>query len=68
MAKFEGALRSFAVDSKLKRSAQLAQAYKLEGVPAMAVNGRYLVPASNNMLSTVEYLIGQSRGQGAARK
>jgi hypothetical protein len=34
----------------------------------MAVNGRYLVPASNNMLRTVEYLIGQSRGQGAARK
>ena len=66
LAKFDAALRSFAVDSKLKRSFELARAYKLDGVPAIAVNGRYLVSASmvpdqSTMLSVTEYLIGQSR-------
>ena len=66
LAKFDAALRSFTVDSKLKRSFELARAYKLDGVPAIAVNGRYLVSASmvpdqSTMLSVTEYLIGQSR-------
>jgi thiol:disulfide interchange protein DsbA len=71
VAKFDAALRSFTVDSKLKRSFEVARAYKLDGVPAIAVNGRYLVSASmvrdqRSMLAVTDYLIGQSRA--AARK
>ena len=46
IAKYDAALRSFGVDAKVKRAFQLAQAYKLDGVPTLAVNGRYLVPSS----------------------
>jgi len=41
--KFTDAYNSFGVVSKAKRADQMAQAYKIQGVPAMAVDGRYLV-------------------------
>lgn len=73
LAKFDAAMRSFAVESKIKRSFQLAQGYKLDGVPAIAINGRYLVSASTakdqrSMLQTSEYLIAQSRRPATAKK
>jgi protein dithiol oxidoreductase (disulfide-forming) len=73
MAKFDAALRSFAVESKIKRSFQLAQGYRLDGVPAIAVNGRYLVSASTardqrSMLQISDYLIAQSRRPATAKK
>lgn len=72
MNKFDAAMRSFTVDSKLKRSHQVAQAWRLDGVPALAINGRYLVSASmtdqRGMLSISDYLIAQARQQRKARK
>jgi thiol:disulfide interchange protein DsbA len=43
--KFADAYSSFGVVSKVKRADQMAQAYKIQGVPALAVDGKYLVPA-----------------------
>jgi protein dithiol oxidoreductase (disulfide-forming) len=64
--KFAAAYRSFSVEGKVKRAAQLTQAYKIEGVPAMAVNGKYVVITDNiksfeHMVAIADYLIEQSR-------
>ncbi len=67
--KFAAAYRSFSVEGKLKRAAQLTQAYKIEGVPSMAVNGKYVVNTDNiksfeHLLATTDFLIEQSRKKG----
>jgi protein dithiol oxidoreductase (disulfide-forming) len=59
--KFEAAARSFGVQSKAKRAIQLTADYKIDGTPAMAVNGRYTVGASETMLETVNQLIVAAR-------
>lgn len=41
--RFTEAYNSFAVVSKAKRADQLVQTYKIQGVPAMTVDGKYLV-------------------------
>lgn len=41
--KFADAYNSFGVVSKVKRADQLAQASKIQGVPALAVDGKYLM-------------------------
>lgn len=66
--KFAAAYRSFSVESKVKRAAQLTQVYKIEGVPSMAVNGKYVVITDNiksfeQMLEVADYLVEQSRKQ-----
>jgi thiol:disulfide interchange protein DsbA len=73
--KFAAAYRSFTVEGKIKRAAQLTQAYKIEGVPAMAVNGKYVVVTDNiksfdQMVAVADYLLEQSRkkGGGASQK
>ena len=71
MAKYDAALHSFSVESKLKRAAQMARAYQLDGVPALAVQGRYLVLARTSqkeMLATADSFIGQARKQLAKAK
>ncbi len=61
--KFDEAQKSFGVQSKTKRAAQLTQAYKIDGTPAMNVNGRYTVSASDSLFNTVNALIDTSRKQ-----
>jgi len=41
--KFGEAWRSFNVNSKTKRADQMARNFRIQGVPAVAVDGRYLV-------------------------
>lgn len=41
--KFSNAYNSFGVISQAKRADQMAHAYKIQGVPALAVDGRYLM-------------------------
>ena len=60
--KFDEIGRSFSVQSKVRRAAQLSTAYQIDGTPAMAVQGRYTVGAEQSktqpaMLATVDYLI-----------
>ena len=43
--KFDEAAQSFGVQSKVKRAIRLTSDYKIDGTPAMAVHGRYTVPA-----------------------
>ena len=62
--KFDEVGRSFSVQSKVRRAAQLSAAYRIEGTPAMAVHGRYTVSTDRGhaaMLATVDYLIDQVR-------
>ena len=38
--------RSFGVESRLKRAQQMTEAYRIDGVPSMAVQGRFVLSAS----------------------
>jgi len=60
--KFYETMKSFSVQSKTRRAAQLSVAYKIDGTPAMAVQGRYTVSADQGgsregMLETVSFLV-----------
>lgn len=46
LEKYKAAYRSFGVESKLKRAQQMTQSYRIDGVPALAVQGRYVLSAS----------------------
>ena len=64
--KFMETMKSFSVQSKTRRAVQLTTAYKIDGTPAMAVQGRYTVSADQGhsregMLETVNYLVDQVR-------
>jgi len=66
VGKFNAAFKSFAVESRLKRALELTEASKIESVPVLMVNGRYLVTADmakgeQRMLHVVDSLIEQSR-------
>ena len=65
-AKYDATLHSFTVETKLRRAMQMTQAYRLDGVPSLTVQGRYLVMASTSqqkMLATTDYLIAEVRTQ-----
>jgi thiol:disulfide interchange protein DsbA len=61
--KFETTAKSFGVQSKTKRAIRLTTDYKIDGTPAMAVQGRYTVPSSEAMLAVVNQLVTQVRKQ-----
>ncbi|HEY7237604.1 MAG TPA: thiol:disulfide interchange protein DsbA/DsbL [Burkholderiales bacterium] len=66
--KFMDTMKSFGVQSKLKRAAQQTVAYKIDGTPSMAVAGRYTVSAEQGrtqqgMLQSVDALIALARKQ-----
>src|SRR5574343_1473091 len=63
--KFADTFNSFGVMSKVRRGDQLAQAYKIQGVPALAVEGKYLVGGKdfNEQLSIADKLIAKSRSE-----
>jgi protein dithiol oxidoreductase (disulfide-forming) len=72
MAKYNATLRSFSVETKLKRAMQVTQAHKIDGVPAMAIQGRWVVSASMTgdrqmMMNVTDYLIGEARKRPAAK-
>lgn len=64
--KFEDTLKSFGVQSKVKRAAQLTAASAIDGTPALAVHGRYTISTEQGrthagMLATADRLIVQVR-------
>jgi protein dithiol oxidoreductase (disulfide-forming) len=61
--KFETTVKSFGVQSQTKRAIRLTSGYKIDGTPAMAVQGRYTVPSSDAMLNIVNQLVAQVRKQ-----
>jgi protein dithiol oxidoreductase (disulfide-forming) len=65
-AKFTEIYNSFDVVSKVRRAIQLQDAFKVQGVPSIGVQGRYytdgtLAGSNERVLQVVDYLIGQSR-------
>ena len=68
-AKFTEAFRSFSVDKLVNRGKQLSSDYKIDGVPAICVQGRYYTAASlagthERSLKVADFLIERAR-QGA---
>lgn len=64
--KFSEAYNAFGVGSKVKQSQQLAQAYALDGVPALGIAGRFLTAGSmagsnERALQVADSLIARSR-------
>ena len=71
-AKFDDAYKSFGVQAKVKRAAQLSAAYQLDGVPLLAVQGKYTISAEqggsqNGMLATTDQMIDLAR-KGLGKK
>ncbi len=66
-AKLVDTMKSFSVTTKATRARQLSEAYKIDGVPALGIQGRYYTSGSlagtlEQALKTADYLIGRSRG------
>ena len=68
LKKFEDNMKSFGVQSKLRRATQQTVAYKIDGTPSLAVQGRYTVSADQGgsregMMATVDHLVELARKQ-----
>lgn len=61
-ATFASTYNSFAVGGKVAQSKALAQQYQLDGVPAIVVNGKYVVKGEDaRVIATVNELIAKER-------
>ena len=65
-AKIGDIMKSFSVATKLRQARQLAEGYKLEGVPTLGIQGRYMTSPSiagtpERALAVADMLIAQSR-------
>jgi thiol:disulfide interchange protein DsbA len=65
-ARFSEAFKSFGVNTKSNRARQLSDAYKIDGVPALGIQGRYYTSASlagshERAVAVADYLIQKSR-------
>jgi thiol:disulfide interchange protein DsbA len=70
-AKFSDAMKSFGVTGKLKRAAQVVGNYGIDGVPALAINGKYITAPSmargeDKALAVADYLINAERSKKRA--
>jgi thiol:disulfide interchange protein DsbA len=59
--KFIQTAQSFGVRSKARRAVQLTVDYKIDGTPAMAVHGRYTIPAQPDLFKVVDSLVDRVR-------
>jgi len=64
---------SFGVNAKMQRLNQVAMSYRVDGVPALVVDGRYRVSGTlsgsfEGMLKTTDELIALARSQRGAKK
>jgi protein dithiol oxidoreductase (disulfide-forming) len=68
--KFNDTFKSFGVMSKVKRGDQMAQAYKVSGVPALAVDGKFMVGGRdfNEQLAIADKLIAKARSEKSGKK
>ena len=68
---FSKAYDSFSVETKLKRSQQLVKRYRIDGVPAIIVNGKYMVTVSSagssaRVFDVVDYLLAKEEDSSAS--
>lgn len=68
--KFSETFNSFGVSSKVKRGDQMAQAYKVQGVPALAVEGKYMLGGKdfNDTLAIADKVIAKARAEKHGKK
>ena len=64
--KFMAAYKSFGIQSKISRADQIARNYRVQGVPTVAIDGKYTTSASlsgshENTLKVIDRLIEQIR-------
>ena len=64
--KFSDAFKSFGVAGKLQRAKQVVANYKIDGVPSLAVNGKFLTSPSiaggqEKSLAVMDFLIAEER-------
>lgn len=69
-SEFIDAMNSFSVESNVRKARKLVDGYSISGVPAVAVNGKYLISASmagsyDNMIKIINYLIAKESAQAA---
>ena len=67
---FDSTFQSFAVVTKTNRAKQVRNMYGITGVPALVVNGKYLVTAklaggNKQMLDVVDFLVERERASAA---
>jgi protein dithiol oxidoreductase (disulfide-forming) len=67
-AKFRDAYTGFGVNNKSSRARQLSDAYKIDAVPALGINGRYFTQGGlsgslTRMTEVADFLIQRSRTQ-----
>lgn len=61
-AKFNSTYNSFAITAKIAQANKLAQQYQLSGVPAVVINGKYVVQGEDGKVTqVVDYLINKER-------
>ncbi len=61
-AKFNSTYKSFPISSKIAQAQDLAKRYQLSGVPAVTVNGKYVIQGEDGKVTEVlNYLIEQER-------
>ena len=63
---FNKLFNSFSVRVKVRQASALAKTYRLRGVPALVVNGKYLVKSQSgkgfeDMLAVVDFLVNKER-------
>ena len=64
--KFLNAMKSFTTETQLRQSQQKTRLYRLRGVPALVVNGKYVVSGSTagtaeRMFDIIDYLVEQEK-------
>ena len=69
-SEFIDAMNSFTVETNVRKATKLVTDYNLNGVPAVAVNGKYLISASmagsyDNMIKIMNYLIEKEKAKAA---
>jgi thiol:disulfide interchange protein DsbA len=72
-SEFIDAMNSFTVESNVRKATKLVKDFQLTGVPAVAVNGKYLVSASmagsyDNMIKIMNYLIEKESASASVNK
>lgn len=69
-SEFIDAMNSFTVETQVRKATKLVTDYKLNGVPSVTINGKYLISASmagsyDNMIKIMNYLIEKETAKAA---
>ena len=71
VAKFNDIEKSFAVMTKVQRAKQMSASYKIDSVPQLVVNGKYVISSESaggmeRMIPAVELAVGAARREQSA--